>query len=283
MHTEFLKSLKKLKRIAGRGRYSAYHRFVYERGSSRYRETLLGSVDRAPEVESRAKELIENGITVISEYFKGAELEKMQKEFAQIVATKTLSADADKIHWGRDQLERSYVFSKLAAESFLTNIARYYWGKPIYLAEMNGYRLLPWKQKIEDTETRWHHDTKMKQIKVFVLLADLPETGQCFHYYPKSHKQWRWNDEGAFYPESKLAGLGRSIKCFGKAGSVFIFDTNGIHRAGRLPEGPTRDFVVYTYTAGMFAEMIQLHPEVLSDDKIEKPLFATASGEQSAY
>jgi ectoine hydroxylase-related dioxygenase (phytanoyl-CoA dioxygenase family) len=166
---------------------------------------------------------------------------------------------------GERFLESSVAFSTLAIDPYITSLASYYWGKPIRLAYAHGYRLEPVSER-EYRAFQWHHDLKRKQIKVMVLLTDVPANGQRMDYIPGSHVIWHrfTNHRDVRFTRDQALQFGEPIPCHGPAGTVVVFDTNGIHRGNRNP-GPRRDQYTFNYTAGKALFTIPgIHPQVRS-------------------
>jgi len=85
------------------------------------------------------------------------------------------------------------------------------------------------------------------------LLTDVPEGGQRMSYVLGSHRQRR---HFSSYRETRFSDeqarrCGPVLECAGPAGTVFLFDTNGIHRGNRN-RGPLRDTVTGQYSAGRY-------------------------------
>ena len=132
------------------------------------------------------------------------------------------------------------------------------------LAQAGGYRLLS-TAPFEHGGWRWHHDAVHKQVKVMILLSDVPDGGQRMDYLPGTHKIWRPKtayEKTRFRPED-MQQYGKPIQCLGQAGTVVIFDTNGLHRGNRST-GPERDIWYYSYTAGADVYPVRLHPDVVT-------------------
>jgi hypothetical protein len=88
-------------------------------------------------------------------------------------------------------------------------------------------------------------------MKAMWLLTDQPPEGQRISFVSGSHRQW-WPP--ASYESSRCSNdearkMGKVIECAGPAGSLVLFDTNGVHRGNRNA-GPRRDALVGVYTAG---------------------------------
>ncbi len=132
-----------------------------------------------------------------------------------------------------------------------------YYGKPIFLAQASVQRLNP-VEPYEDRSFQWHHDTKGKYVKAMWLLADVPSGGQRMSYAVGSHTmrhRWATYEETRF-TEAQARASGAALECCGPAGSVVVFETNGIHRGNRN-QGPTRDVLFGVYTAGRDLEGCQ--------------------------
>jgi len=85
------------------------------------------------------------------------------------------------------------------------------------------------------------------------LLTDVTSEGQRMSYIPGSHKLkhhfTRYEDTRL--TESQARGYGEVVECVGPAGTVVLFDANGIHRGNRN-RGPRRDVVFGVYSAGRY-------------------------------
>jgi hypothetical protein len=86
------------------------------------------------------------------------------------------------------------------------------------------------------------------------LLTDVPSTGQRMSYIPGSHKlrhPWDATPEQTRFTREQALAYGEILECAAPAGSVIIFDTNGIHKGNRNL-GPTRDIVLSAYSTGRY-------------------------------
>ncbi len=144
------------------------------------------------------------------------------------------------------------VLAGLVLDELILAAVENYYERPVYLVGGRAQRLSP-IEPYTDKAFQWHHDAKGKYLKAMWLLNDVPVDGQRMSYIPGSHRQRR-----AFttYQETRLTEqearrTGPVFECAGPAGTVFIFDTNGIHRGNRN-RGPIRDTVVGIYSAGRY-------------------------------
>jgi len=152
-----------------------------------------------------------------------------------------------------DSAQDPVLAALLLDDLVLAGIEGYY-GKPIALALAQAQRLEP-IASYEGKAFQWHHDTKGKYVKAMWLLTDVPSTGQRMSYVVGSHAmRHRWSSyEDTRFPDEQARRLGPVVECAGPAGTVIVFDTNGIHRGNRNL-GPRRDTVVGVYTAGRYLE-----------------------------
>ena len=98
----------------------------------------------------------------------------------------------------------------------------------------------------------WHHDLEDRRLKALVLLSDLSASGQVMRYVKRSHglrhpyRMFFRNHVELSFCEKALGKL-EIFETTGRAGDVFFFDSNGIHRGIRRPDAPVRDtfFVEY--------------------------------------
>jgi ectoine hydroxylase-related dioxygenase (phytanoyl-CoA dioxygenase family) len=90
---------------------------------------------------------------------------------------------------------------------------------------------------------RWHRDPDDKKlVKVFVYIRDVDETGGPFTYVAESHNGGRFSKiypqtirESHYPPEGKVEqrfSRSQIRVCTGKAGTIILCDTSGLHRGG---------------------------------------------------
>jgi hypothetical protein len=264
-----------------------YERYVYEQPSRHYRRRLARVLNKTHFTE-HGEQLCKDGVIILPEYFTGATLKEMQDDFDRWCISKTqldqngfVDFDGSK---GESYLKTSIAFSRAAVDPYLTALASYYWGKPIKLAYSHGYRLEPVEER-EYRAFRWHHDLKRKQIKVMILLSDVPSDGQRMDYIPGSHKVWHifTNQRDVRFTKEEALRFGEPIRCTGPAGTVVVFDANGLHRGNRNL-GPRRDQYTFNYTAGRaLFPLPGLHPEVAQLLKGREKRLARVEGEDRTF
>ena len=240
-----------------------YVRRIHQRPNKRYRQNLVNSEPQTDFLE-HAQTLCRDGVLILPSYFGGDDLKRMNDDFARWTEDWDLPEDA-KLDITSSYLKDSAAFSRATFDPYLLSLVRYYWGKPVFLAESTGTRIDPIEIK-DYSAFQWHHDAKRMQVKVMIVLTDVPADGQRMFYLPGTHRLW--HQHVGTYQETRVPPevaqiYGDHVECYGPAGSVVIFDTNGIHRGNRNL-GPRRDTWTNNYTAGRFLFPLPgLHPDVL--------------------
>lgn len=244
-------------------RHHIYYRHIYAHPKWGFRKKLAKSVSR-PDFQELADQLDSEGVVILPSYFAPDTLKAMQSDFEQMASLITPDEDAEQIIY-RSQLSASVPLSEAFIDPFLTSLVKHYFGKPIYLSENHGHRIGP-IPNLEDYSThQWHHDAKRKQVKIMLLLTDVQEDGQRMDYLAGTHKIWHgrvWTDKDSQYTSEAMMKYGEPVHCAGPAGTVVIFDTNGLHRANRNLEA-RRDVWFFVYSAGKgMSPVADLHPDV---------------------
>lgn len=144
------------------------------------------------------------------------------------------------------------VFAELVLYDVILAAVEAYYSRPIYLAEVQVNRLEP-VERYEGDSYQWHHDMKGKYVKAMWLLTDVPMDGQRMSYVIGSHqlKHRTMRYEESRFTDAQAHAYGEVVECGAPAGSVVVFDTNGIHRGNRN-HGPRRDVVFGVYSAGRY-------------------------------
>lgn len=150
-----------------------------------------------------------------------------------------------------DALVYSDTLVRLCCHPVLVETANHYLGKRAHIKRVYGMHYLP-SPHVETHQFGWHHDMEERILKVMILLTDLAGRDQYMSYVPGTHNVMHP------YPrflENKLdhAYYGISphdppvVNTLGKAGDMFLFDANGMHRGNRSM-GRVRDALFIEYT-----------------------------------
>lgn len=199
----------------------------------------------------RLAELEREGIVLLPAHFTGARLDHLRQAFEEAVRNHQDKANPDSLI-NEDILHLSPAFVDAALDEVLLEIIGGYYGKPFAVGRANAMRILP------SPETRygsyqWHHDSRGRQVHVMILLQDMPEYGQKMSYLRQSHLRyydhWRGLAEGSRF-EKEVHGNPGLVPLIthitGPAGTVGIFDANGLHSGNRC-QTVTRDTLTYCY------------------------------------
>ena len=245
-------------------------RALYERPSRSYRKKLVRE-SPWPDFRQKAQRLCDDGVLILRGHFTGEALEGMRRDFAGWIQKGVSSDEPGSLQVNEKQgasLRNSEAFSRAAIDPWITALAGYYWGKPVLLAYSFGARLESDPSGNGLGPFQWHHDAHRKQLKAMIYLDHVSRDGQRMDYLPGTHRIWhRFRRGESGYEETRLsneavARYGEPLRCEGPAGTVVLFDTNGIHRGNRNL-GPKRDTWVFQYTAGRHLEPVSvLHPKV---------------------
>ena len=245
-------------------RHHVYYRHIYARPRWGFRNKVTKSVSRS-DFQELALRLDAQGVVILPSYFSTESLREMQADFERSASTIAPDEVAQQF-LDRSYLSASAPLCEASIDPFLTALVKYHFGKPIYLSDNNGLRIEP-VAELEDYDThQWHHDAKRKQVKVLILLTDVQEDGQRMDYLPGTHKIWHgrvWTNKDSEFTSESVRKYGEPVHCAGPAGTVVIFDTNGLHRGNRNL-GARRDVWFFHYSAGrQLAPRADLHPDVV--------------------
>lgn len=156
------------------------------------------------------------------------------------------------------------LFADLAVHELVLAAVEAYYRRPIYLVATQANRLEP-VVPFEGDSYQWHHDGKGKYVKAMWLLTDVSADGQRMSYVAGSHRLRHRSvtyDESR-YTQGQAVRHGEVVECAAPAGSLVLFDTNGLHRGNRNG-GPTRDVVFGIYSAGRYLHGCRFHPELMA-------------------
>jgi hypothetical protein len=122
-----------------------------------------------------------------------------------------------------------------------------------YYRRQPYFRNQPLVQKISydgradaNTNGRWHIDS-YRQVSIMLLVSDVALDDTHMQYALGSHRRLKLDP---FYTDDALRAAGYPIyDLVGKSGTLFMFDTQGIHRAKYVPN-TTRKILHMNFTPG---------------------------------
>lgn len=215
-----------------------------------------------------AEEIEKYGIVSLPNYFNGDVLKAMQNEFNQLMSLKQLNHHRH-IQFGAF-CDEEYLYNNLALSSAMCDpllwaLGAYLWGQDPALSLSVAYRIEP----IKSTNYKAyqpHNDGAGKEYKVMILLTDLAENGQRMIYWPGTHKvDWPvFEMKDTVFSLEETEKLGKPINCSGEAGTVYIFNSNGIH-SGMRNFTTRRDVLLFSISAGDRLYRIPRLPQQLTE------------------
>ena len=221
------------------------------------------------QVAEWAEGLDRTGIAKLPGLVGASVLAQLQRDFLRFVAglnTRILRQEAvfrrydeEEHWWPRDRayvsnnaFRHSAALARLCGHPDLLDVVDDYLGQPAHITRAVAMRYLPDDEKDRDMFA-WHHDMEDRRLKLFVLLTDVGPNDQYMSYVCGSHRLYHPyamfldNRCSLEYCREKLGRL-EVFNTEGRAGDAFLFDSNGIHRGNRRPQGAVRDacFVEYS-------------------------------------
>ncbi len=216
-----------------------------------------------------AEPLQRDGIIRLTGLLDDASLKEMQADFGRFVARLNQRIlrgqglfrhyDEEEHFWSRDRayvsnnaFHHSASLARFCSRADLLGLIEVYLGRLPHLTRAVAMRYLPDEEKSHDMYG-WHHDMEDRRLKVLVLLTDVGTDDQYMSYVLGSNRLYHpyrmflENPCPLAYCEQQL-GQVNILNTIGRAGDVFLFDSNGSHRGNRRPEGAVRDawFVEYS-------------------------------------
>jgi hypothetical protein len=226
--------------------------YLHRRPDPRFNWVFVDSSlkDRA---ESAVATLQREGIVMLPGYFGKKALERLTQAFGAAVENRPNPYDPDSF-MNMDFIPDNPVFLEAATDALLLEIIAGYYQKPFAIGRSNACRLMP-TGAYRDNSYQWHHDGRGRQVHLMILLNDLEPAGQRMSYLKGTHetyyKHYRGLAEGSRFEKDVAENSpnpDRIEEVFGVAGTVAIFDSNGLHTGNRNGNG-FRDVLLYCYVS----------------------------------
>jgi len=221
------------------------------------------------QVNNYVDQLNRYGLLKISGLLDSAQLAQLKKDFKILINrvrierflkfkgfnhydTKEYWRAKHRAYVTNDALQYSNELIKFCDNPILTETVNHYLEKVAYIKRVYAMRYLPFKP-INGAQFEWHHDMEDRQLKVLLLLTDISEQDQYMNYVKGTHKVFhpyqrflKHNLDFEYFREH--INEIEIIKTTGKAGDVFLFDSNGMHHGVRS-NGRLRDAYFIEFTA----------------------------------
>jgi hypothetical protein len=213
------------------------------------------SAERKAEAAQHAETMKRDGIVILPGHFKGEQLRQMQEAFEKVVEGRPCDRNPDSFV-NTEFLHDHFPLLNAALDDFLMEIVAGYFQKPFSLGRYNAIRLLP-TEAVRYGSFQWHHDARGRQVNVQMILSPVTEQGQCMTYLKGSQNVYydhyrglaggsRFEKDMDLSQDPTLAS--RIVKVTGPAGTVALFDSNGLH-SGNRNNVEKRDTVSFNFAS----------------------------------
>jgi hypothetical protein len=226
--------------------------YFHRRPDSAYAPNFLSN-GKNEEAQQHLDALNRDGIVVLPGYFKGEQLAKLQTLFDETVKDKPAKG-VENAFRDENGCGAGMPILEAALDDMLLQIIGGYYGKEFGLGRGDVTRLMPTPPKRSESY-QWHHDTRGRQIHGMILLNDVTSAGQRMSYLRGSHDvyydRFRGESHGSRF-ENDIATQGSIkgdiIELAGPAGTVGLFDSNGLH-SGNRNDKEKRDCLLFCYVS----------------------------------
>lgn len=210
-----------------------------------------------------------DGIVSFPAYFGGAFLERLQSRFAEVIAEHSIGGGINpECEFCEDVLQHDETFIQAALDSTILELISRYYRKAFGVGRADAMRIRPLEESRYGS-FQWHHDTRGRQIKAQILLTDVAEDGQRMTYLKGTHTTYYTRKRGRgpgsrfeFDMDKRQDLAARVFNVSGPAGTVTLFDTNGLHSGNRNLSATRDNITVYYPTAGNFKPLHYQHAQV---------------------
>lgn len=238
--------------------------YIHRRPDRKYSPSFLTN-GKNEDATRHLESLERDGIVVIPGYFKGEQLATLQGLFDKVVAGKP-TPGVENSFSEANGCGAGMPILQAALDDMLLQIIGGYYKKEFGLGRGNAVRLLPTPPKRSESY-QWHHDTRGRQIHGMILLNDVTPEGQRMSYLKGSHNiyydRFRGESHGSRFENdvAKAGGIsGEVAELAGPAGTVGLFDSNGLH-SGNRNDKEKRDCLLFCYVS---------HPRHFKDVSIKR-------------
>lgn len=225
--------------------------------------TFVGSQPRSRRARHLVAALHTDGITRLRGLIPRRRLRRIRHEIDDALCALEPVAFRhydQKQYWRDDQqalvcndgLALSRQLASIARHRVLVETANQYLGTVAHVKRIYAMRYLP-KEQPDSHQFGWHHDMEDRMLKVMLLLSDVTLDDQFMTYVIGTHHEFHpyecfLRNSLSFDQIGVDPATARTKHTIGRAGDLFLFDPNGMHR-GRRSLGARRDAVFFEFTA----------------------------------
>jgi hypothetical protein len=227
--------------------------YMHRRVDPSYRVDFVEGEEKA-RANALAENLKRDGIVMIPSYFQREKLKQLCAAFERVTAGKINKGSPDSL-WTNDILINEPVMVEAAFDSLLLEIIGAYFHRKFGISVATANRLDPTPAH-RDGSYQWHHDARGKQINLMILLSNVTPKGQRMSYLRQSHLRYYDYYNGIIDTHTKFNNevdndrnlRDRIVEVTGPAGTVALFDSNGLH-SGNRNDVERRDSVIINYAS----------------------------------
>ena len=252
---------------------------------------VAGAVASDERIGPAVQALERDGMLRVEGFIEPERLRRLQRDFnrfvrrlrvARLFGLKRYGHYDEREHWRprhrayvtNDAICHSAALLELCYDPFLLALANGHLRKPAHVKRVLGMRYLP-SDALVSEQFGWHHDMEDRQLKAMILLTDVGEDDQPMSYVRGSHNVFHpysrfltnrleFDYVRTYLPEIEI------VKLTGRAGDVFLFDSNGMHRGNRS-RGRVRDAFFVEFTADR--NMTNVWGSEIRRDRLEPAFF----------
>ncbi len=164
-------------------------------------------------------------------------------------STTSFYDDESDVYTTHDPFRYSTGLVRFVMSDRIMSLVNSYYRKQAVLSRAIGFRMPPSKSREGEYGCHWHHDSWGRKVNATILLSEIGENDQYVSYKKGTHLLYHMVKQA---PIPDLSSY-EELKCTGKPGDVYLFDSNGMHRLNRS-EGRIRDaYVLMWYCDATFA------------------------------
>ncbi len=204
---------------------------------------------------AKAKEALEtlrrDGIVMLPEHFTGEKLEQLKCSFHEATDGKVNPYTPDSLY--NEDIMQDPVFLDAAVDDTILEIVGGYYRRRFGIGRASVSRLMP-TPPIRHSSYSWHHDARGRQLHMMLLLSDVTSNGQRMVYLKGSQNRYYSHYRGIVKTQfdkdlgAENISPDRIVEVIGKAGTLAIFDANGLH-SGNRNDKEMRDTLTFCYVS----------------------------------
>jgi hypothetical protein len=204
-----------------------------------------------------------DGIVILPEHFTGERLERLKSSFHNATDGKVNPYTPDSLY--NEDVMQDPAFLDAAVDDTILEIVGGYYRRRFGIGRASVSRLMP-TPPVRHSSYSWHHDARGRQLHMMLLLSDVTSNGQRMSYLKGSQNRYYSHYRGIVKTQfdndlnAESVSSDRIAEVVGKAGTVAIFDANGLH-SGNRNDKELRDTLTFCYVSKKHFKTIRCRAE----------------------